>query len=231
MLRVLLQDKNVVKKIVRVLSISSVQQNVPFVIENDGKGERSYDIYSRLLKDRIILLMGPVNDHVASVTIAQMLFLQCESSNKPIHLYINSPGGSVTAGLGIYDCMQYIKAPVATWCIGQACSMGSLLLAAGTSGMRTALPNSRIMVHQPSGGAEGSASDILITAREIQYLRTRLNEIYVHHTGKDMKTISETLDRDFFMSAEEGLQFGIVDKIEAHTGSMPQHHRQTDTTI
>uniref|UniRef100_A0AC35UG52 ATP-dependent Clp protease proteolytic subunit n=1 Tax=Rhabditophanes sp. KR3021 TaxID=114890 RepID=A0AC35UG52_9BILA len=217
--------------IARVLCLSSVQSNIPFVIENAGKGERSYDIYSRLLKDRIILLMEPVNDHVASVIIAQMLFLQCESSTKPIHLYINSPGGSVTAGLGIYDCIQYIKAPVATWCIGQACSMGSLLLAAGTTGMRTALPNSRIMVHQPSGGAHGSASDILITAREIQYLRKRLNEIYVHHTGKDIKTISETLDRDFFMSAEEGLQFGIVDKIEIHTGSMPQHHRQTNKAL
>ncbi|CEF62117.1 ATP-dependent Clp protease proteolytic subunit, mitochondrial [Strongyloides ratti] len=209
----------------RGLQTSIQRNNVPFVIESEGRIERTYDIYSRLMKDRIILLMGPVNDHVSSVIIAQMLFLNCENPSKPIHLYINSPGGSVTAGLGIYDCMQYITAPVATWCIGQACSMGSLLLTAGTKGMRTALPNSRIMVHQPSGGAQGTASDILISAKEIEYLRTRLNEIYVHHTEQPYKVISERLDRDYFMSAQEALDFGLVDKVEVHNGSTPTSGR------
>uniref|UniRef100_A0A0N4ZR17 ATP-dependent Clp protease proteolytic subunit n=1 Tax=Parastrongyloides trichosuri TaxID=131310 RepID=A0A0N4ZR17_PARTI len=209
------------KILTRCLQITLPRNSVPFVIESEGRIERTYDIYSRLMKDRIILLMGPVNDHVSSVIIAQMLFLNCENPTKPIHLYINSPGGSVTAGLGIYDCMQYINAPVATWCIGQACSMGSLLLAAGAKDMRTALPNSRIMVHQPSGGAQGTASDILISAKEIEYLRTRLNEIYVHHTGQPFKVISEKLDRDYFMSAEEAMEFGIVDKVEPHSGSTP----------
>uniref|UniRef100_A0A0K0EZM0 ATP-dependent Clp protease proteolytic subunit n=1 Tax=Strongyloides venezuelensis TaxID=75913 RepID=A0A0K0EZM0_STRVS len=205
----------------RGLQTSVRRCGIPFVIESEGRIERTYDIYSRLMKDRIILLMEPVNDHVSSVIIAQMLFLNCENPSKPIHLYINSPGGSVTAGLGIYDCMQYITAPVATWCIGQACSMGSLLLAAGAKDMRTALPNSRIMVHQPSGGAQGTASDILISAKEIEYLRTRLNEIYVHHTGQPYKVISERLDRDYFMSAQEALEFGLVDKVEPHNGSTP----------
>ncbi|XGW10811.1 hypothetical protein V3C99_012368 [Haemonchus contortus] len=200
---------------------------IPFVIENEGRGERSYDIYSRLLRDRIVCVMTPVtysfhvDDFVASSVIAQLLFLQSDSSKKPIHMYINSPGGSVTAGLAIYDTMQMITPPVATWCVGQASSMGSLLLCAGEKGMRTALPNSRIMVHQPSGGAQGTCSDIVIRAEEIQRLKKRTQEIYVHHTGQTYEVIQETLDRDRFMSALEAMKFGIVDKVESHKGSMP----------
>ena len=164
---------------------------VPIVIEQTGRGERSYDIYSRLLKDRIICLMGPVNDYVSSIVVAQLLFLQSESAKKPIHMYINSPGGSVTAGLAIYDTMQYVLPPISTWCVGQACSMGSLLLAAGTQGMRYSLPNARIMVHQPSGGASGQATDILIQAEEITNLKKQLNQIYVKHTGKDLEVMSQ----------------------------------------
>ncbi|KAK5979757.1 ATP-dependent Clp endopeptidase proteolytic subunit ClpP [Trichostrongylus colubriformis] len=177
---------------------------IPFVIENEGRGERSYDIYSRLLRDRIVCVMTP-----------------SDSSKKPIHMYINSPGGSVTAGLAIYDTMQMITPPVATWCVGQASSMGSLLLCAGEKGMRAALPNSRIMVHQPSGGAQGSCSDIVIRAEEIQRLKKRTQEIYVHHTGQTYEVIQETLDRDRFMSAYEALKFGLVDRVESHKGSMP----------
>uniref|UniRef100_A0A7I4Y5Q4 ATP-dependent Clp protease proteolytic subunit n=1 Tax=Haemonchus contortus TaxID=6289 RepID=A0A7I4Y5Q4_HAECO len=162
-----------------------------------------------------------VDDFVASSVIAQLLFLQSDSSKKPIHMYINSPGGSVTAGLAIYDTMQMITPPVATWCVGQASSMGSLLLCAGEKGMRTALPNSRIMVHQPSGGAQGTCSDIVIRAEEIQRLKKRTQEIYVHHTGQTYEVIQETLDRDRFMSALEAMKFGIVDKVESHKGSMP----------
>ncbi|KAK6047511.1 endopeptidase Clp, partial [Cooperia oncophora] len=192
---------------------------IPFVIENEGRGERSYDIYSRLLRDRIVCVMTPVDDFVASSVIAQLLFLQSDSSKKPIHMYINSPGGSVTAGLAIYDTMQMITPPVVTWCVGQASSMGSLLLCAGEKGMRTALPNSRIMVHQPSGGAQGTCSDIIIRAEEIQRLKKRTQEIYVHHTGQTYEVIQETLDRDRFMSAYEAMKFGIVDKVESHKGS------------
>ena len=166
---------------------SPMMNLVPIVIEQTGRGERSYDIYSRLLKDRIICLMGPVNDYVSSIVVAQLLFLQSESAKKPIHMYINSPGGSVTAGLAIYDTMQYVLPPISTWCVGQACSMGSLLLSAGTQGMRYSLPNARIMVHQPSGGASGQATDILIQAEEITNLKTQLNQIYVKHTGKDLE--------------------------------------------
>ena len=166
---------------------SPMMNLVPIVIEQTGRGERSYDIYSRLLKDRIICLMGPVNDYVSSIVVAQLLFLQSESAKKPIHMYINSPGGSVTAGLAIYDTMQYVLPPISTWCVGQACSMGSLLLAAGTQGMRYSLPNARIMVHQPSGGATGQATDILIQAEEITNLKKQLNQIYVKHTGKDLE--------------------------------------------
>ncbi|KAF1764352.1 hypothetical protein GCK72_004299 [Caenorhabditis remanei] len=205
-------------------SLSSTVQSrvgIPFVIDNEGKGERTYDIYSRLLRDRIVCLMTPVDDFIASALIAQLLFLQSESGKKPIHMYINSPGGSVTAGLAIYDTMQMISAPVATWVIGQASSMGSLLLAAGEKGMRSALPNARIMVHQPSGGAQGTCSDIVIRAEEITRLKKRLNEIYVHHTGISYDEIERTLDRDRFMSAQEALKFGLVDKIETHSGSMP----------
>ncbi|CAB3404800.1 unnamed protein product [Caenorhabditis bovis] len=208
----------------RTVSFSTtIRRNIgiPFVIDNEGKGERTYDIYSRLLRDRIVCLMTPVDDFMASALIAQLLFLQSESGKKPIHMYINSPGGSVTAGLAIYDTMQMISAPVATWCIGQASSMGSLLLAAGEKGMRTTLPNARIMVHQPSGGAQGTCSDIVIRAEEIQRLKKRLNEIYVHHTGMSYEEIERSLDRDRFMSAHEALKFGIVDKIETHGGSMP----------
>jgi len=195
---------------------------IPYVIDNeDGRVERVYDIYSRLLKDRIICVMDKIEDHTASAVIAQLLFLQSQSAKSPINMYINSPGGSVTAGLGIYDTMQHVSAPVATWCIGQASSMGSLLLSAGEKGMRTALPNSRIMVHQPSGGMQGTVADILIHAEEISRLRTRLNEIYSRHTGQPLAVVAETLDRDRFMSAWEAKDFGLVDKVEEHKGSMP----------
>merc|ERR1711993_63558 len=186
---------------------------IPIVIEQTGRGERSYDIYSRLLKDRIICLMGPVNDYVSSIVVAQLLFLQSESAKKPIHLYINSPGGSVTAGLAIYDTMQYVLPPISTWCVGQACSMGSLLLTAGTPGMRHSLPNSRIMIHQPSGGASGQATDIQIQAEEIIKLKRQLNEIYVKHTGRDLATIEASMERDNFMSPQQAQEFGLIDKI------------------
>ncbi|XP_023328881.1 ATP-dependent Clp protease proteolytic subunit, mitochondrial [Eurytemora carolleeae] len=189
---------------------------IPIVIEQTGRGERSYDIYSRLLKDRIICLMGPVNDYASSIVVAQLLFLQSESSKKPIHMYINSPGGSVTAGLAIYDTMQYVLPPISTWCVGQACSMGSLLLAAGTHGMRHSLPNSRIMVHQPSGGAQGQATDILIQAEEITNLKRQLNNIYVKHTGQTYDMIESSLERDKFMNPQQALEFGLIDKILEH---------------
>ncbi|KAJ8953263.1 hypothetical protein NQ318_015845 [Aromia moschata] len=186
---------------------------IPIVVEQTGRGERSYDIYSRLLKERIICLMGPIHDNLSSLIVAQLLFLQSESSNKPIHLYINSPGGSVTAGLGIYDTMQYILPPVATWCVGQACSMASLLLAAGTPGMRHSLPNARIMIHQPSGGAQGQATDIQIQAEEIIKLKKQINQLYVRHTGKDLAVIERVIERDYFMSPEEAKNFGLIDKV------------------
>ncbi len=187
---------------------------IPIVVEHTNRGERSYDIYSRLLKERIIFLTGPVNDAVASVISAQLLFLESENPNKEIAFYINSPGGVVTSGLSIYDTMQYIKPDVSTVCLGQAASMGSLLLAAGAAGKRYCLPNSRIMLHQPSGGFQGQASDIEIHAREILNLRKRLNEIYVHHTGQDYETIERAVERDNFMSAEDALEFGLIDKVE-----------------
>ncbi|KAI6216473.1 ATP-dependent Clp protease proteolytic subunit [Aphelenchoides fujianensis] len=193
--------------------------SIPLVIDNDGRVERVYDIYSRLLKDRIICVMSPIDDHFAAAIIAQLLFLQSDSAQSPVHMYINCPGGSVTAGLGIYDTMQHIT--IHTWCMGQASSMGSLLLAAGAAGCRTALPNSRIMVHQPSGGAQGTASDILIRAEEIRRLRQRLNEIYSFHTGQPVERILEALDRDYFMSAYEAKEFGLIDRIEDHGGSVP----------
>lgn len=186
---------------------------VPMVIEQTARGERSFDIYSRLLKERIIFLSGPVNDHVSTLICAQLLFLESENPKKDIYLYVNSPGGVVTSGLAMYDTMQYIKPDVATVCIGQACSMGSLLLAAGAAGKRFSLPNSRVMVHQPSGGAQGQATDIEIQAREILSLRKRLNEIYVKHTGQPIKKIEEALERDRFMSAEEAKEFGLIDQI------------------
>tara|TARA_Y100001934_G_scaffold47995_1_gene58377 strand:- start:3133 stop:3762 length:630 start_codon:yes stop_codon:yes gene_type:complete len=187
---------------------------IPIVVEQTNRGERSYDIYSRLLKERIIFLTGAVNDAVASVISAQLLFLESENPKKDIAFYINSPGGVVTSGLSIYDTMQYIKPDVSTVCLGQAASMGSLLLAAGAAGKRYCLPNSRIMLHQPSGGFQGQASDIEIHAREILNLRKRLNEIYVHHTGQDYEIIERAVERDNFMSAEDALEFGLIDKVE-----------------
>src|ERR1700691_5092357 len=184
---------------------------VPMVVEQTNRGERAYDIYSRLLKERIIFLVGPVHDAVASLICAQLLFLESENPTKDIAFYINSPGGVVTSGLAIYDTMQYIRSPVSTVCIGQAASMGSLLLAAGAKGKRYALPNARVMVHKPSGGAQGQATDIEIQAREILALRKRLNEIYVRHTGQPLEAIERKLERDSYMSAEESRDFGLVD--------------------
>ncbi|KAJ2953157.1 hypothetical protein O0L34_g728 [Tuta absoluta] len=189
---------------------------IPVVVEQTGRGERAYDIYSRLLRERIVCLMGPVTDEISSVVVAQLLFLQSESSKKPVHLYINSPGGNVTAGLGIYDTMQYIQPPIATWCVGQACSMGSLLLAAGAPGMRHALPNSRIMIHQPSGGVRGQATDIQIQAEEILKLKAQINSLYVRHTGLPAEKIQLSMERDCFMSPTEAKKFGLIDKVLEH---------------
>ena len=186
---------------------------VPMVVEQSARGERAYDIYSRLLKERIIFLTGPVYDQVSALICAQLLFLESENPSKDIAFYINSPGGVVSAGLAIYDTMQYIRSPVSTVCIGQAASMGSLLLSAGAKGKRFALPNARVMVHQPSGGAQGQAADIEIQAREILLLRHRLNEIYVQHTGQSLDAIERKLERDSYMSAEEARDFGIVDEV------------------
>ena len=186
---------------------------VPMVVEQTNRGERSYDIYSRLLKERIIFLTGPVEDHMASLVCAQLLFLEAENPKKEIALYINSPGGVVTAGMAIYDTMQFIKPAVSTLCIGQAASMGSLLLAAGEKGMRFATPNSRIMVHQPSGGFQGQASDIERHARDILKMKRRLNEVYEKHTGRTYEEVERTLDRDHFMDADEAKEWGVIDKI------------------
>ena len=186
---------------------------IPMVVEQSNRGERAYDIYSRLLKERIIFVTGPVEDYMASVIIAQLLFLEAENPKKEISMYINSPGGVVSSGLAIYDTMQYIKPEVSTLCIGQAASMGSLLLAAGAPNKRFSLPNSRIMVHQPSGGFQGQASDIERHAQEILSLRSRLNEIYVKHTGQSLKSIEKALDRDTFMIASDSKEFGIIDKV------------------
>ncbi|HEX7389435.1 MAG TPA: ATP-dependent Clp endopeptidase proteolytic subunit ClpP [Acidiphilium sp.] len=186
---------------------------VPMVVEQTARGERAYDIFSRLLKERIVFLTGPVFDQVASLISAQLLFLESENPSKEIAFYINSPGGVVSAGLAIYDTMQYIRSPVTTVCIGQAASMGSLLLAAGEKGKRFALPNARVMVHQPSGGAQGQAADIEIQAREILTLRRRLNDIYVNHTGRTLEEIEHALERDRYMSAEEAMAFGLVDEV------------------
>ena len=186
---------------------------IPMVVEQTARGERAYDIYSRLLKERIIFLVGTVNDNVASLVTAQFLFLESENPKKEIFFYINSPGGLVTSGLGIYDTMQYIKSPVSTLCIGQASSMGSFLLAAGEQGKRFALPNSRIMVHQPSAAFQGQATDIQIHAKEILSLKERLNKIYSKHTGKSIKEISQALERDKFMTAEEAKDFGLIDSV------------------
>tara|TARA_B100001142_G_scaffold328797_1_gene389911 strand:+ start:1561 stop:2136 length:576 start_codon:yes stop_codon:yes gene_type:complete len=186
---------------------------VPMVVEQSNKGERAYDIYSRLLKERIIFLTGQINDNVASLVTAQLLFLEAEDPKKEIYLYINSPGGLVTAGLGIYDTMQYIKPEISTLCIGQAASMGSFLLAAGTKGKRFSLPNSRIMVHQPSAGFQGQATDIEIHANEVLALKKRLNEIYSKHTGKSVEEIKSALERDNFMTASTAKSFGLIDEV------------------
>ena len=193
--------------------LNNLSTLIPMVVEQTSRGERSYDIYSRLLKERIIFLTGVVEDNVASVICAQLLFLESENPNKDISFYINSSGGVVTSGLAIYDTMQYIKPDIITVCIGQAASMGSLLLTAGSKNKRYALPHSRIMVHQPSGGVEGQASDIQIHANEILTIRRNLNEIYVNHTGQNIKKIEEYLDRDSFMGPEEAKNFGLIDKI------------------
>ncbi|XP_063787204.1 ATP-dependent Clp protease proteolytic subunit, mitochondrial [Pseudophryne corroboree] len=189
---------------------------VPIVVEQTGRGERAYDIYSRLLRERIICVMGPIDDSLSSLVVAQLLYLQSESNKKPIHMYINSPGGSVTAGLAIYDTMQYILNPICTWCVGQAASMGSLLLAAGSSGMRHSLPNSRIMIHQPSGGVRGQATDIAIQAEEILKLKRQINEIYAKHTSQPLSLIESVMERDRYMSPTEAQEFGILDKVLVH---------------
>ena len=193
----------------------SEQMNIliPMVVEQSNRGERAYDIYSRLLKERIVFLVGPINDNIASLVTAQLLFLESENPKKEIYLYINSPGGLVTAGLGIYDTMQYIKPEVSTLCIGQACSMGSFLLASGEKGKRFSLPNSRIMVHQPSAGFQGQATDIEIHANEVLSLKKRLNEIYSKHTGQTVDEIKLALERDNFMSPENAKSFGLIDKV------------------
>jgi ATP-dependent Clp protease protease subunit len=186
---------------------------VPMVVEQSGRGERAYDIYSRLLKERVIFLVGPVNDVTANLVVAQLLFLEAENPDKDIFFYINSPGGSVTAGMSIYDTMQFIKPDVSTLCMGQACSMGAFLLAAGTKGKRSALPNSRIMIHQPMGGFQGQASDIAIHAKEILSLRAKLNDIMALHTGQPVDRIERDTDRDNFLSAQEAAEYGLIDKV------------------
>ena len=186
---------------------------IPYVVEQTGKGERSYDIYSRLLLDRIVFISGEVHDDMANAIVAQLLFLQSQDPKKQINVYINSPGGSVTAGLAIYDTMQFVKCPIATYCIGQDASMGAVLLTAGTKGLRHALPNARIMIHQPSGGAEGKATDIEITAKEILRLKEVLNGILAKHSGKKMADVVNDTERDYFMSAEEAKEWGLIDKV------------------
>ncbi|ABM61389.1 ATP-dependent Clp endopeptidase proteolytic subunit ClpP [Halorhodospira halophila] len=192
---------------------------VPMVVEQSARGERAYDIFSRLLKERVIFLVGPVEDYQANLLVAQLLFLESENPDKDVHLYINSPGGSVTAGLAIYDTMQFIKPDVATLCVGQAASMGALLLAAGAEGKRHALPNSRMMIHQPLGGFQGQATDIDIHAREILSMRDRLNTILAHHTGQDIETIRQDTDRDNFMAAEAAAQYGLIDRVLTSRGA------------
>uniref|UniRef100_A0A674GNE8 ATP-dependent Clp protease proteolytic subunit n=1 Tax=Taeniopygia guttata TaxID=59729 RepID=A0A674GNE8_TAEGU len=189
---------------------------IPIVVEQTGRGERAYDIYSRLLRERIVCVMGPIDDSLASLVIAQLLFLQSESNKKPIHMYINSPGGSVTSGLAIYDTMQYVLSPVCTWCVGQAASMGSLLLAAGRPGLRHALPNARIMVHQPSGGARGQATDIAIQAEEILQLKRQINGLYAKHTGQPLPVIEAAMERDRYLSPLEARDFGLLDQVLVH---------------
>jgi len=187
---------------------------VPMVVEQSARGERAYDIYSRLLKDRIVFLVGPVEDHMANLIVAQLLFLESENPDKDIHLYINSPGGSVTAGMSIYDTMQFIRPDVATLCVGQAASMGAFLLAAGQTGKRMALPNSRMMLHQPSGGSRGVAADIELQAQEILLMRERLNKLIAEHTGQSVETVAKDTDRDFWMSPDQAQEYGLVDSVQ-----------------
>jgi ATP-dependent Clp protease protease subunit len=202
----------------------------PYVIERSSRGERSYDIFSRLLMDRIVFLGSPINDDVANVIIAQLLFLQADNPEKDIYLYINSPGGSVYAGLAIFDTMQFLTCPVNTYCMGIAASMGSFLLSAGTKGKRYALPNSRIMLHQPSGGMQGTAADIEIQAKEILYLRERLNRIYANNTGQTIEQINEDLDRDRFMSPEEARDYGLIDHVITKRGEVVEvRHEEAET--
>jgi ATP-dependent Clp protease protease subunit len=186
---------------------------VPMVVEQTARGERAYDIFSRLLKERVVFIVGPIDDYVANLAVAQLLFLESENPDKDIHLYINSPGGVITAGLAIYDTMKFIKPDIATMCIGQAASMGAFLLSAGTKGKRYSLPHSRIMIHQPSGGTQGAAADIEIQAREILYLRERLNKLMSDHTGQSVERIEKDVERDFFMSAEQAKEYGLIDRI------------------
>ncbi len=206
------------------------QYLVPIVIEQTGRGERSMDIYSRLMQDRIILLGTAIDDHVANIVTAQLLFLQMQDSKKDINIYINSPGGVVSAGLAIYDTMQFLTCDVVTYCIGQAASMGAVLLAAGTKGKRYALPNSRIMIHQPSGGAQGQASDITIQAKEILRLKDRLNEILAHHTGQPAERVARDGDRDFFMSATEAKAYGLVDDVVKSRKDIPGADKKSEET-
>src|SRR5438309_3746842 len=193
--------------------VETYMQLVPMVVEQTNRGERAYDIFSRLLKERIIFVTGPVEDGMSTLVVAQLLFLEADNPKKEVSMYINSPGGVVTSGMAIYDTMQFVRTPVATLCIGQAASMGSLLLAAGAKDQRFALPNARIMVHQPSGGFQGQATDIMLHAQEILNMKKRLNEIYVHHTGQSLKKIEDALERDYFLTAEMAVEWGVVDKV------------------
>jgi ATP-dependent Clp protease protease subunit len=202
----------------------------PYVIERSSRGERTYDVFSRLLMDRIIFLGTPINDDVANIVIAQLLFLQADNPDRDIYLYINSPGGSVSAGLAIYDTMQFLSAPVNTICMGMAASMGCFLLAGGRKGKRMALPHSRIMMHQPSGGSQGTAADIEIAAREILYLRTKMNELMARHTGRQAEQIERDFDRDRYMSAEEAKEYGIIDDVVTHRGEIIEPSRQPSVT-
>ncbi|SDH79567.1 ATP-dependent Clp endopeptidase proteolytic subunit ClpP [Pseudomonas panipatensis] len=197
----------------QVPNIQAAGGLVPMVVEQSARGERSYDIYSRLLKERIIFLVGQVEDYMANLVVAQLLFLEAENPDKDIHLYINSPGGSVTAGMSIYDTMQFIKPDVSTICVGQACSMGALLLAGGAAGKRYCLPHSRMMIHQPLGGFQGQASDIEIHAKEILFIKERLNQVLAHHTGQPLDVIARDTDRDRFMSGQEAVQYGLIDQV------------------
>jgi len=194
----------------------------PYVIERSSRGERTYDVFSRLLMDRIVFIGTPINDDVANIVIAQLLFLEADNPERDIHLYINSPGGSVSAGMAIYDTMQFLKSPVNTNCMGLAASMGAFLLAAGRPGKRSALPHARVMIHQPSGGAQGTAADIEIMAREILYLRSQMNQLFAKHTGKPIEQIERDMDRDRFMSAEEAKAYGVIDNVISHRGEIEE---------